>query len=476
MNKSIKEKDSFKISFIILAVIVVLTGLVTTPPEGLSVEGWRMLAIVVAAMALFISEATPLPITCMMIIFTMKYTGVVPWKTIQQTACSSTVFFCMAGFGLGAALQNTNLAAVLLRTLYKLGRGDSGKMIGAVVWMAAIISIFVSDGAAQIVTLAVVTGVVRAIGDPEPRTSRFAGGMMMAVTVGAFTGGLFLPCSNSVNVAIMDLSEVVSGRVMTFFQWAIFGIPCGFLLTLMASRLIPRYFKPETLTVGQTEEIEKMFGSIPERLDRKDWSYVIITAIMMVCWIASNWIKTLDVATVAIGGMFLMMLPGINLLSGKDYKKNFSAMVIVTMLCIFPLAAGMSSTGAGEWLVNKMFADSTGWNTITVYIMATLAAFMVHTLVPQGSANGALSAAVIAPVCVAAGIPCAAAMFVIGIQAGTGFLFPIEGTWAYTFGTGHYSFGDCIRGNWPLTLAGMLMCVILVPLLAYVYTAIGFIG
>lgn len=87
-----------------------------------------MLAIAIAAMALFISEATPLPITCMMIIFTMKYTGVVPWKTIQQTACSSTIFFCMAGFGLGAALQNTNLAAI--------------------------ISIFVSDGAAQIVTLA----------------------------------------------------------------------------------------------------------------------------------------------------------------------------------------------------------------------------------------------------------------------------------------------------------------------------------
>lgn len=476
MKTGIKEKTGFKITFIFVAAAVVLAGLVTAPPNGLSVEGWRMLAIVVGAMVLFISEAAPLAITCMMIIFTMKYTGVVPWKTIQQTACSSTVFFCMAGFGIGAALQNTNLAAILLRTLYRLGKGDSRRMISAVVWMAAIISIFVSDGAAQIVTLAVVTGVVKAIGDPEPRTSRFAAGMMMAITVGAFTGGLFLPCSNSVNVAIMDLSEVASGQVMTFFQWAIFGVPCGFLLTLMASWLIPRYFKPEKLTGEQSAEIERMFNSIPERLNRKDWSYVVITCIMMVCWIASNWVKTLDVATVAIGGMFLMMFPGVDLLSAKDYKKNFSAMVVVTMLCIFPLAAGMSSTGAGEWLVNRIFADSTGWNILTVYVMATIAAFMVHTLVPQGSANGALSAAVIAPVCVAAGIPCAAAMFVIGIQAGTGFLFPIEGTWAYTFGTGHYSFGDCIKGNWPLTLAGMVMCVTLVPLLSIVYSAMGLIS
>ena len=151
-------------------------------------------------------------------------------------------------------------------------------------------------------------------------------------------------------------------------------------------------------------------------------------------------------------------------------------MVIVTMLCIFPLASGMSSTGAGEWVVNKIFADSASWNLILIFIMATIAAFLVHCLVPQGSANGALSATVIAPVLVGAGVPVAAAMALVGIQAGTGFLFPIEGTWQYTFGTGHYSFTDCIKGNWPITLVGMLCCVIVIPLLSMVYAGIGLIG
>lgn len=475
MNTGMKQRKGFKVSMIALAALIVAAGLLSAPPAGLSTAGWRMLAIVLAAMTLFISEATPLAITCMMIVFTMKYTKVVSFKEIQQSACSSTVFFCMAGFGIGAALQNTNLAAILLRALYRLGKGNSRKIISTVVWLAAIISIFVSDGAAQIVTLAVITGVIKAIGDPEPGSSRFTAGMMMAVTVGAFTGGLFLPCSNSVNVAIMDLSEVASGQTMTFFQWSIFGIPCGFLLTLLASWLIPSYFKPEELTERQSREIERMFETIPRKLNKKDWSYVVITCVMIICWFASNWVKTLDVATVAIGGMFFMMFPGVDLLSAKDYKKNFSAMVVVTMLCIFPLTSAMSKTGAGKWLVNLMFANSTGWSLTTVYIMATLASFMVHTLVPQGSANGALSAAVIAPACVAAGIPCPAVMMVIGIQAGTGFLFPIEGTWAYTFGTGHYSFGDCLKGNWPLTLAGMIMCVALIPLLSNLYSALGLI-
>lgn len=473
MKTGIKQKFAFKWSFILLAAIVVAIGILTSPPEGLSVEGWRMLCIVVAAVILFISEATPMPVTCMMIIVTMKYANVMSFKAIQQSACSSTVFFCMAGFGIGAALQNTNLAAILLRALYRLGKGQSRKMISAVVWMSAIISIFVSDGAAQIVTLAVVMGVVKAIGDPEPGTSRFAGGMMMAITCGAFTGGLFLPCSNSVNVAIMDLAETVSGSPMTFFQWAIFGVPAGLLLTIAAAFLIPRYYKPEALSPQQTIEIEKMFAGIPKRLNRKDWWYLAITAGMMICWFASNWVSTLDVATVAMAGMFLMMLPGVNLLTAKEYKKSFSPMVVLTMLCIFPLATGMASTGAGEWVVNILFANSGSWNLLTVLIMATIAAFLIHTLVPQGSANGALSATIIAPVLVAAGVPCAAAMVLIGIQAGTGFLFPIEGTWQYTFGTGHYSFGDCLKGNWSLTLFGMLLCVVLIPILSTLYSAIG---
>ena len=471
----IKQNPAFKWCCILLSAVLVAISLMTVPPEGLSPEGWTMLAIVVSAMIMFISEALPLAATCFAIIVTMKYTGVMSWKAIQQSACSSTVFFCMAGFGIGAALQNTNLAAILLRALYRLGKGKATKMISAVCWLAAIISIFVSDGAAQIVVLAVVTNVVKALGDPEPGTSRLAGGMMMAITVGAFTGGLFMPCSNSVNVAIMDLSETVSGVPMTFFQWAIFGIPVGLLLTIFAAWLLPRYFKPEELSNEQKEHVEELFKTIPEKLDRTDWTYVIITGVMLVLWFASNWVKTFDTGTVAMAGMVLMMLPGVKLLSGKDYKKNFSAMVVVTMLCIFPLAKAMSDTGAGEWVINKMFANAASWGTLTIFIMATLAAFMVHTLVPQGSANGALSATVIAPVCVAAGIPCATAMALIGVQAGTGFLFPIEGTWQYTFGTGHYTFTDCIKGNWPITVVGMLECIILIPLLSMLYSAVGLI-
>ena len=473
---SIKKNPVFRLAMIALAAVILAVFMNTTPPEGLAREGWIMLAIVIGAVILLISEAMPMAATCFLIIVTMKYTKVMKWKEIQQAACSSTVFFCMAGFGIGAALQNTNLAAIILRGLYRLSKGNSRRMISSVLWLSAIISVFVSDGAAQIVVLAIVTAVVHALGDPEPGTSRLCGGMMLAITVGAFTGGLFLPCSNSVNIAVMDLAETISGTQMTFLQWAVFGVPFGLIATLFASWLIPHYFAPEQLTSEQEKNINDLFDSIPAKLQGKDKWYLLITAVMVVLFFASNWVKVLDTATIAMGGMFIMMMPGINLLSAKDYKKNFSAMVVLTMLCIFPMASAMSSTGAGEFVVNRIFANASSWNLVTVFIMGTVAAFLVHILVPQGSANGALSAAVIGPVLVGAGLPVATAMIVVGMQAGANYLFPIEGTWQYTFGTGHFSFSDCIKCNWPLTLCTMILGCTLVPLLSMLFLSMGIIA
>lgn len=124
---SLKKNPAFRLGCIAAAALLVVLSLVIAPPEGLAPEGWTMLAIVIGAMILFISEAMPIAATCFMIVVVMKYTGVMGWKAIQQSACSSTVFFCMAGFGIGAALQNTNLAAILLRALYRLGRAIRGK-------------------------------------------------------------------------------------------------------------------------------------------------------------------------------------------------------------------------------------------------------------------------------------------------------------------------------------------------------------
>lgn len=144
-------------------------------------------------------------------------------------------------------------------------------------------------------------------------------------------------------------------------------------------------------------------------------------------------------------------------------------MNILIMLCVFPMAMGMKDSGAGEWIANMIFADASGWAMGKVIVLSVITAFLVNLFIPSGSANAALSAAVIGPILVGVGMPVPAAMVMIGVQAGTDFLFPLEGTWQYTFGTGHYSFSDCSKCNWPVALVGMLCSAVLISILAAAY-------
>ena len=185
MKTSVKQSTGFRFGIIALCAVIIISFCMTTPPEGLEVAGWRMLAILLVVIILFISEALPPVAICFAIIALMKYLGVDTFSNIAKNACSSTMFFSMAGMGIGAALKTTNLAAIILRGLFKVAKNDTKRMISAVIWLTAIISIFVSDGAAQITVIAATAGIITALGDPEPGTSRLMGGIMLGITLGS---------------------------------------------------------------------------------------------------------------------------------------------------------------------------------------------------------------------------------------------------------------------------------------------------
>lgn len=470
-KKGIKANPIFKIAVLIICAAILIAFMNSTPPEGLEQKGWNMLGIMIVTLILFITEVLPTVCTCFLLIVMMYLGKIDSLNNLMKNACTSTLFFCMAGFGIGGALKNTNISAIIFRALWRLTKGSSKKLISAVIWLAAIVSVFIADSAAQVVTIAIVTAVIAALGDPEPGTSRLAGGIMLGVYVGAMTGGLALPCSNPVNVAVMELANDIAGKEMTFFQWGIFGVPIAILFTVFAAYVIPKWFNPEQMSDIQIAQIEKQFSNIPHKLQFKDIYFLIILIGMLVLWIASNWVKGINVTIVAIVGMILMMLPfpKVQLLTAKGYKENFTVMVPVVMLSLFPLAKAMQSCGLGEWLVGRVFSDSAAWPVLVVYIIAGLSAWIIHYLIPSGTASGALAASILGPIMVAAGIPVSAALICIGIQTSIMFILPIEGSCQHTFSRGYFTFDEFMKSTWPLAAFGLVMSCLFTPLIALIF-------
>ncbi len=94
--------------------------------------------------------------------------------------------------------------------------------------------------------------------------------------------------------------------------------------------------------------------------------------------IASNWIKAIDVTLVAILAVGVFFLPGINILTGKDYMSNVKPLGMIMILCIMPLAKAVKTTGAADWIVNVVFSSADTWSSIMLLFMITLMAMIVH--------------------------------------------------------------------------------------------------
>ncbi len=460
-----KQSMTTRVIACVIAAVLYIYGFVGTPFNGLTPEGFKAIFTLLAAVVLWITEAIPVLMTCLLLLPAFTYSGVMTPKDFFAASSSTAVFFTLAGFGIGAALLNTNFATVIMNTLLKIAKGDSKKIIRGVLILTAVVSLIVANYAAIIAVLGLSAAVVKSLGDPAPGESKLAKGIMMAVPWGSMCGGVALPCSNGINVVLMNLLEKQTGLEVSFFQWAVVGIPCAIILTLFTAWWLPKYCDPEVLTEEQLKNLDTTFGK-KVTFNGKDWKFLIIVIAMVVLWVCSNWIKAFDTTRIAILGVGLMMLPGIDIMTGKDYMKSIAPMGVIMLLCIMPIATAVSATGAGEWIANTIFGGAGSWSGFTLMLMMAVGAMVIHLLVPSGNSNAALCGVLLFGIATALGIKGAAICLILGMMCGNNFIAAYEGIYGFTFGYGHYTFKDVIKCGVPIQIVQIILCVTIVPLFA----------
>lgn len=462
-----KNKTSFRVAIVLICALIIIASMVMEPPAGLTVEGFRCLAVVLCAFILWITQAIPVVITCLLVVTGFYYLGVMSTKEIFANAGGNAVFFLLAGYGLGEALTHTNVAYILLRFIMKWAGRSTQKIIAGFTILTAIISLIVSNATAAIIVTGIAVSVMHAMGDPQAGSSKFLKGLMMCVPMGAMCGGLASPASNSMNVTLLDLMHTASGYEVGFLQWCTIGVPLAIILTAVTAIWIPKAVGSEPLNDEEYAHFQSMFDEIPEKLEPKDIKFLVIIAVMIVLWVSSNWIKSINVTFTALLGLGVMFLPGIDLMTGKDYLKSVKPLGVVMLLAVLPLAAAMTSTGAGQWLVDILFGGfASDTPKIILYAMITIVALVIHLAVPSGSGNAGLSAALMFPVAVSSGLSCGAVALILAAQCGNNFLMPTEAIYSYTFCYDHFSFGDCAKSGSVITIVEFLICIIAIPALA----------
>jgi solute carrier family 13 (sodium-dependent dicarboxylate transporter), member 2/3/5 len=448
-----------------LSIGLLLIALWAAPPTGLSSEGFRTLCLTLVAVVLWCAEVVPVTVTAILLVVAIPALGIETAKQAFATSGSSAFFFLIAAFGICAGLLQTRIPQRLMSFVFRRAGNDSRRIMAGYILVSALVSVMVTDAAATVISAGLAAGMLRAIGNPAPGTSRMAKGLMIAIPFAALTGGISTPASNAINIIAIEMLRTYTGREISFFAWAFVGVPVALLSTLFLAWWLPRFFAPEAMSEEQWRDLTATVADVGPWTST-DKKFLGILAFLVVAWISGTFIPAInDMALVAIVGMSLMFLPGIDILSGKDLIASLNAQPLILVSSIMILASAVKTTGAGDWLVQSLFVGTAGWPALAVFLMISLVALLIHTFVPTGSACVALAAPLLFGVATAAGVSAGITCLLIAIWCGITFLLPVETTYMLTYTYGHYRFIDVLKAGIVPTIVLLALSLSVVPLL-----------
>lgn len=467
------------VAIIIAAVVFLFFQFVCPVPEGLERTAMSAIGILLACIVLWIAEAMPFIVTVVLIFFLIPVTGVLPYatmtlddgKVIQSVFNQSSLLvpiYCLFVFTVSGAVMSTPIPFRVANFALKWAKTNSRKLIIGFTLATAVLSMFVSDLAASAIFIGIGISIVEANGGVKGQ-SNLAKALTIAVGAGAAIGGIGTPIGNSLNILCMTMVEQYMGVRVTFLAWCVTNIPLALVASFLSGWYVSRVFKvedikPEALTVVETK-LQNFGKMTPREIKLIVW-FVIAFGLM----IMSTWFPAINSMLVAFIFCVIAFIPGISLLTKKEFYANIPWEIIMMIIGVQALATGLVGTGAATWFVNTTFAGAEAWPAILIVLMMCIITMILHIAIPVGPPT--VSVAVPLMVALVTAVNTGAGAIVInpaviacigGILGGVTTWLPIDSIMMICYEKGWINMKEWVTRAWPCTIILLILTVIWTP-------------
>lgn len=355
---------------------------------GLTTESSRMLAIFGAAVILWVTEAIPLAATSIMVIAaeillisdeavigTSSGFEAPPYESFFATLAHPVLMLFLGGFVLADAAAkfrlDRNLAGVLLRPFGSSPRA----LVGGLMAITAVLSMFMSNTATTAAMMAVVLPVTAGLDRADPLRV----GLVLAVPVAANVGGLGTPVGSPPNaIALGRLAD--EGIDVDFLRWMALAVPIAAIVLVVAWEIITRRF-PATTT-----EVDLRIGGPFDRSRPAGVLYVTF-ALTIIGWVSE---PIHGVPSSIVGFLPVVVLLATQVI-GVDDLRNLNWHVLWLVGGGIALGNGVAATGLDDWLVARL-----DWGSLATLVL--LAALAMASLVMSTLISNSATANLVVPI------------------------------------------------------------------------------
>jgi di/tricarboxylate transporter len=221
-----------------------------------------VLAILIIAVILLITEWIPMEVTALLSLGTVTLTGLVTPAEALSGFSNAAVVTVWAVFILSGGLTRTGVANVIGHYVLRLSGSSEARMIVVIMVSAGVMSAVMNNVAVAALMLPVVMDIARQTGNPPSR-------LLMPLAYGSLLGGLTTQIGTPPNILVSEALLDAGLKSFTFFDFAPVGFAIMFVgiavMIVIGRGFLPRRDVAEELTDNKTVDWESQYD-IDEQL------------------------------------------------------------------------------------------------------------------------------------------------------------------------------------------------------------------
>ncbi len=231
----------------------------------MTVDMWITLAILAAAIVLFVTERLRVDVVAMLVVISLMLTGILTTEQAIAGFSSSAVITIVALFVVGGAVLHTGVADLIGRRILMVAGKEEIRLILVIMVAVALLSGFMSDTGTVAVLLPAIISLARAA---EISTSK----LLMPLAYGSLLGGAATLIGTPPNIIMSDLLNQAGYAPFGFFSYTPMGvilviIGVFFMLTI-GRRLLPDHRPQQELErIATPRELVELYR-LPDNMFR----------------------------------------------------------------------------------------------------------------------------------------------------------------------------------------------------------------
>jgi len=459
----IKTKDTQYVTMLIGAILIVLAF--AAPGIGsMTKEMIRTICLIVFGILFWVKRPIPILATSLLVVVLQPLAKLAALNAAFAGFTSPAHYFVIASFAIALALQKTTLCSNLIKSLLSLAKGKIRVITLMFMLMTFIVSMFISDIAAVLITLAFVLDFATLIND-ETEKRRVLKLLMVAVPFASILGGASTTVGSTVNVLALNLMKQHSGLEVTFIQWFAVSFPVTIVSLFACWGLFVKIHKADNIQIDLVQQyVSKLEINAKESKTRKEPIILAVLAVIVLAWIFSSWISILDSTIVAIIGMALLFLPGVSAYTWEEFKQNMSWEIPIMGAATISLGNLAINHGIIEQIIGYTTRTFSGVGLAGIIGILGLLVTILLVAVPVGPAMVSMLAIPAYIMAETLGFNPVIAVVVVGIFASNSTILPLNSTYLVSYTKGHWKIKDLLPVGIVVSIVWIALAALWMPI------------